>query len=35
MVDGIYNQSYRVPNFLVETVDTPLTIQTYFMRSVG
>ena len=35
MVDGIYNQSYRVPNFLVETVDTPLPIPVYFMRSVG
>ena len=35
MVDGIYNQSYRVPNFLVETVDTPLSIPVYFMRSVG
>src|ERR1700738_2360188 len=35
MVDGIYNQSYRVPNFLVETVDTPLPIPLYFMRSVG
>ena len=23
MVDGIYNQSYRLPHFLVETVDTP------------
>ena len=35
MVDGIYNQSYRVPNFLVETVDTPLPVPVYFMRSVG
>src|SRR4029450_3794833 len=35
MVDGIYNQSYRVPNFLVETVDTPLSMPVYFMRSVG
>jgi isoquinoline 1-oxidoreductase subunit beta len=35
MVDGIYNQSYRVPNFSVETVDTPLPIPVYFMRSVG
>ena len=35
MVDGIYNQSYRMPNFLVETVDTPLPIPVYFMRSVG
>ena len=35
MVDGIYNQSYRIPNFLVETVDTPLPIPVYFMRSVG
>jgi isoquinoline 1-oxidoreductase subunit beta len=35
MVDGIYNQSYRLPNFLVETVDTPLPIPVYFMRSVG
>jgi isoquinoline 1-oxidoreductase subunit beta len=35
MVDGIYNQSYRVPHFLVETVDTPLPIPVYFMRSVG
>jgi isoquinoline 1-oxidoreductase beta subunit len=35
MVDGIYNQSYRLPNFHVETVDTPLPIPVYFMRSVG
>jgi isoquinoline 1-oxidoreductase subunit beta len=35
MVDGIYNQSYRLPHFLVETVDTPLPIPVYFMRSVG
>jgi isoquinoline 1-oxidoreductase subunit beta len=35
MVDGIYNQSYRVPHFLVETVDTPLPVPVYFMRSVG
>jgi isoquinoline 1-oxidoreductase subunit beta len=35
MVDGIYNQSYRVPHLLVETVDTPLPIPVYFMRSVG
>jgi isoquinoline 1-oxidoreductase subunit beta len=35
MVDGIYNQSYRVPHFVVETVDTPLPIPVYFMRSVG
>jgi isoquinoline 1-oxidoreductase beta subunit len=35
MVDGIYNQSYRVPNFLVETIDTPLPVPVYFMRSVG
>ena len=35
MVDGIYNQSYRMPHFLVETVDTPLPIPVYFMRSVG
>lgn len=35
MVDGIYNQSYRLPNFLVETVDTPLPVPVYFMRSVG
>jgi isoquinoline 1-oxidoreductase beta subunit len=35
MVDGLYNQSYRVPNFLVETVDTPLPVPVYFMRSVG
>jgi isoquinoline 1-oxidoreductase subunit beta len=35
MVDGIYNQSYRLPNFLVDTVDTPLPIPVYFMRSVG
>ena len=31
MVDGIYNQSYQVPNFLVETVDTPLPIPVYFI----
>jgi isoquinoline 1-oxidoreductase subunit beta len=35
MVDGIYNQSYRVPHLLVETVDTPLPVPVYFMRSVG
>jgi isoquinoline 1-oxidoreductase beta subunit len=35
MVDGIYNQSYRLANFLVETVDTPLPVPVYFMRSVG
>ena len=35
MVDGIYNQTYRLPNFLVETIDTPLPIPVYFMRSVG
>ena len=35
MVDGIYNQKYRIPNFSVETVDTPLPIPVYFMRSVG
>jgi isoquinoline 1-oxidoreductase beta subunit len=35
MVDGIYNQSYRLPHFWVETVDTPLPIPAYFMRSVG
>ena len=35
MVDGIYNQSYRLPNFLVETIDTPQPIPVYFMRSVG
>src|SRR5262249_49950164 len=26
---------YRLPHFLVETVDTPLPIPVYFMRSVG
>ncbi|MGA7488202.1 MAG: molybdopterin cofactor-binding domain-containing protein [Xanthobacteraceae bacterium] len=35
MVDGIYNQTYRLPHFLVETIDTPLPIPVYFMRSVG
>jgi isoquinoline 1-oxidoreductase beta subunit len=35
MVDGIYNQDYRLPHFLVETVDTPLPVPVYFMRSVG
>jgi isoquinoline 1-oxidoreductase beta subunit len=35
MVDGIYNQSYRLPHFLVETIDTPLPVPVYFMRSVG
>jgi isoquinoline 1-oxidoreductase beta subunit len=35
MVDGIYNQSYQVPHLLVETVDTPLPVPVYFMRSVG
>jgi isoquinoline 1-oxidoreductase subunit beta len=35
MVDGIYNQSYRLPHLLVETVDTPLPVPVYFMRSVG
>ena len=35
MVDGLYNQGYRLPHFLVETVDTPLPVPVYFMRSVG
>ncbi len=35
MVDGIYNQSYRLPHLLVETLDTPLPVPVYFMRSVG
>jgi isoquinoline 1-oxidoreductase subunit beta len=35
MVDGIYNQIYRLPHFLVETLDTPLPVPVYFMRSVG
>jgi isoquinoline 1-oxidoreductase beta subunit len=35
MVDGLYNQEYRVPNFFVETIDTPLPVPLYFMRSVG
>jgi isoquinoline 1-oxidoreductase subunit beta len=35
MVDGIYNQDYRLANFLVETIDTPLPVPVYFMRSVG
>ena len=35
MVDGIYNQSYRLPHFLVDTIDTPLPVPVYFMRSVG
>jgi isoquinoline 1-oxidoreductase subunit beta len=35
MVDGIYNQSYRLPHLLVETFDTPLPVPVYFMRSVG
>src|SRR5258708_38753801 len=35
MADGIYNQSYRLPHFLVETVDTPLPPPGSFMRSVG
>ena len=35
MIDGIYNQSYRLPHFLVETIDTPLPVPVYFMRSVG
>jgi isoquinoline 1-oxidoreductase subunit beta len=35
MVDGIYNQDYRLANFLVETIDTPLAVPVYFMRSVG
>jgi isoquinoline 1-oxidoreductase subunit beta len=35
MVDGLYNQGYRLPNFLVETIDTPLPVPVYFMRSVG
>ena len=35
MVDGIYDESCRLPHFLVETVDTPLPVPVYFMRSVG
>lgn len=35
MVDGLYNQEYRVPNLFVETIDTPLPVPLYFMRSVG
>ena len=35
MVDGLYNQEYRVPNFFVEAIDTPLPVPLYFMRSVG
>lgn len=35
MVDGLYNQSYRVPHFFVDAVDTPLPVPLYFMRSVG
>jgi isoquinoline 1-oxidoreductase beta subunit len=35
MVDGIYNQDYRLANFQVETIDTPLPVPVYFMRSVG
>ena len=35
MVDGLYNQEYRVPNLFVETIDTPLSVPLYFMRSVG
>src|SRR5262249_24975567 len=35
MVDGIYNQSYRLPHFLVETAGTPLPIPVYSMRSAG
>jgi isoquinoline 1-oxidoreductase subunit beta len=35
MVDGIVNQSYVVPHFHVDVVDTPLPVPVYFMRSVG
>lgn len=35
MVDGLYNQSYRVPHFFVDAIDTPLPVPLYFMRSVG
>jgi isoquinoline 1-oxidoreductase beta subunit len=35
MVDGLYNQEYRVPNFFVEAIDIPLPVPLYFMRSVG
>ncbi|GBQ85953.1 aerobic-type carbon monoxide dehydrogenase large subunit CoxL/CutL [Gluconacetobacter johannae DSM 13595] len=35
MVDGIYNQSYEIPNFHVDVIQTPLPIPVYFMRSVG
>jgi len=35
MVDGLYNQEYRVPNLFVEAIDTPLPVPLYFMRSVG
>lgn len=35
MVDGIYEQTYAIPNFCVEASHTPLPIPVYFMRSVG
>jgi isoquinoline 1-oxidoreductase beta subunit len=35
MVEGLYNQEYRVPNLFVEAIDTPLPVPLYFMRSVG
>jgi isoquinoline 1-oxidoreductase subunit beta len=35
MVEGLYNQEYRVPNLFVEAVDTPLPVPLYFLRSAG
>ena len=35
MVDGLYNQQYRIPHFFVDAIDTPLPVPLYFMRSVG
>ncbi|GAA4486017.1 xanthine dehydrogenase family protein molybdopterin-binding subunit [Gluconacetobacter asukensis] len=35
MVDGLYQQTYAIPNFHVDVIQTPLPIPVYFMRSVG
>ncbi|MFT9014686.1 MAG: molybdopterin cofactor-binding domain-containing protein [Acetobacter sp.] len=35
MVDGIYQQTYDIPNLYVEVSHTPLPVPVYFMRSVG
>jgi isoquinoline 1-oxidoreductase subunit beta len=35
MVDGIYQQTYAIPHFYVDVIQTPLPMPVYFMRSVG